>query len=507
MVAASGELLSERVGVYNIGVEGAMLIGALAGFVVGQESGSVPLALVGAMIAGASGSLLFAIAAVVLRADMVVAGLALVFIGLGLTGVLGADYVREPARVTLSEWNIPILHEIPGLGRILFEQTPLTYVAFILPVAAWFLLYRTRHGLNLRAIGEDPGTADVSGVNVNGWRIFYICVAGSLAGLGGSYFTLGSIETWLPNVSAGQGFIALAVVIFARWEPIPLIFGALTFGVLGTVGNVAQALGTAIPTPVFSALPYIGTLAVVFITARIKRTSSGRQVWPAALGVPFFRAREGAEVIATDLRESELGSLADRLAGEGLYVRAHRLDVRDTASWRELISKLKRVDVLVNNAGVAAYAGVAEATDREWEAVLSVNQNGVFHGMRAVIPGMREAGSGAIVNVASVFGTGAVPGYFAYQASKAAVIQMTRAAAVEQAMAGIRVNSISPGLVITDMTADEPEEAVRANLDLTPMGRPGSPEEIAAGALFLASDDSSYVTGTNLVIDGGYLAA
>ena len=292
LTAATGELLAEETGIYNIGIEGAMLFGALAGFIVGQETGVLIIALICAMAAGALAALVFGVAVVILRADIVVAGLALVFIGLGLTGVLGADYVREPGRVALGEWHIPLLSEIPWLGRILFEQSLLTYLAFLLPVGAWFLLYRTRHGLDLRAIGEDPATADVTGLNVNGWRIFYVGVGGAMAGLGGAYLTLDSVGTWLPNVSAGEGYIALAVVIFASWRPLPLIAGALLFGVLGVVGNVAQALGSDISSEFFSALPYVGTLTVVCVVAWWRARHSVWQPWPAALGMPFLRGSD-----------------------------------------------------------------------------------------------------------------------------------------------------------------------------------------------------------------------
>ena len=128
--------------------------------------------------------------------------------------------------------------------------------ALLLPVGVWFLLYRTRHGLNMRSIGEDPGAADATGLSVNGWRIFYVSVGGAFAGLGGAVLTLGIVGTWLPNVTAGQGWIALAVVIFASWRPLPLIVGALLFGALGTFGNVAQAYGWSVPSEFFSALPY-----------------------------------------------------------------------------------------------------------------------------------------------------------------------------------------------------------------------------------------------------------
>jgi simple sugar transport system permease protein len=144
----------------------------------------------------------------------------------------------------------------------------------------------------MRAIGENPAAADVSGISVNGWRLFYVAVGGGFAGAGGAFLSLGIVDTWLPQITAGQGWIALAIVIFASWRPMLLILGAFLFGALGTLGNVAQALGWSVPSEFFSALPYIGTLVVVIALAWIRTTRGGRPPWPTALGVPFFRGTQ-----------------------------------------------------------------------------------------------------------------------------------------------------------------------------------------------------------------------
>jgi NAD(P)-dependent dehydrogenase (short-subunit alcohol dehydrogenase family) len=162
--------------------------------------------------------------------------------------------------------------------------------------------------------------------------------------------------------------------------------------------------------------------------------------------------------------------------------------------------------VLVNNAGIVTLSGVADVADDEWNEAVAVNQTGVFLGMRAVTHSMRRNGGGSIVNISSIYGVNAVPGYFAYQASKGAVVQMTRAAAVDLASDGIRVNCILPGLILTEMTKMEPEESVARDIEGTPLGRGGEASEVAQGALFLASDEASYVTGAVLPIDGGYTA-
>lgn len=292
LIAATGELLAEIVGIYNIGIEGAMLIGALGAFIGVQQTDAVLLGILAGMIAGALASLLFALAVVVFKADVVVGGLALVFLGFGLTGLIGKDYVQETASATIPHWDIPLLSDIPFWGEAFFEQMSISYFAFLFPVAAMFLLYRTQHGLNMRSIGEDPGAADATGLSVNGWRIFYVSVGGAFAGLGGAALTLGIVGTWLPNVTAGQGWIALAVVIFASWRPLPLIAGALLFGGLGTFGNVAQVEGWSITPEFFSALPYIGTLLMVYLLALLRIRRGGGAPWPAALGLPFFRGTD-----------------------------------------------------------------------------------------------------------------------------------------------------------------------------------------------------------------------
>jgi simple sugar transport system permease protein len=292
LIAATGELFAEIVGIYNIGIEGAMLIGALAAFIGVQQTDTVLLGMLVGMIFGALASLLFALAVVVFKADVVVGGLALVFIGFGLTGLIGKDYVQESAHATIPHWSIPGLSDIPFWGEAFFQQLSVSYFAFLFPVAAMFLLYRTQHGLNMRSIGEDPGAADATGLSVTGWRLFYVAVGGAFAGLGGAVLTLGIVGTWLPNVTAGEGWIALAVVIFASWRPLPLIAGALLFGGLGTFGNVAQVEGWSITPEFFSALPYVGTLAMVYLLALLRIRRGGGVPWPAALGLPFFRGTD-----------------------------------------------------------------------------------------------------------------------------------------------------------------------------------------------------------------------
>ena len=214
-------------------------------------------------------------------------------------------------------------------------------------------------------------------------------------------------------------------------------------------------------------------------------------------------AREGATVLAGDVLDDAGEETAARLRADGLDVTYRHLDVTSPADWAAAVAACDRVDVLVNNAGIIHVAPLLEETLEAWNGLLAVNATGVLLGMQAAIPPMRAAGRGSIVNVASVFGVTGSEGYVAYTASKAAIVAMTKTAALEHAGDGIRVNAICPGGVSTPMNENEPEGGV---VPLTPLGRRAHVSEISGAVAYLASDDASFVTGTELVIDGGYLA-
>jgi len=222
-------------------------------------------------------------------------------------------------------------------------------------------------------------------------------------------------------------------------------------------------------------------------------------------------AEEGANVVLGDVLDDEGEALARELRAMGYDGAAYRhLDVGSTDAWADVVrfadDALGGVDVLVNNAGIISQPPVVETTDAEWERVVGVNQRGVFLGMREVIPSMLGRGGGSIVNISSVWGLRASPGSLAYHATKAAVIAMTKSAALTHARDGIRVNAICPGPILTPMLAAEDPAAVQALLDVIPMGRGADPDEVSRGVLYLASEDASFVTGAVLVIDGGMLA-
>jgi NAD(P)-dependent dehydrogenase (short-subunit alcohol dehydrogenase family) len=214
-------------------------------------------------------------------------------------------------------------------------------------------------------------------------------------------------------------------------------------------------------------------------------------------------AREGARVIGVDVLDEAGEETAARLRGDGLDVAYRRLDVTDPDGWRAVVRDCERLDVLVNNAGIIHVAPLVEESLEDWNRLLAVNATGTLLGMQAAIPAMRANGGGSIVNVASIFGVTGSEGYVAYTASKAAIVAMTKTAALEHAADGIRVNAICPGGVSTPMNENEPEGGV---VPLTPLGRRAHVSEISGAVAYLASDDASFVTGTELVIDGGYLA-
>lgn len=220
-------------------------------------------------------------------------------------------------------------------------------------------------------------------------------------------------------------------------------------------------------------------------------------------------AAEGARLVIGDVRTEQLDEIAEVLRAKGHELLAHGFDVTDDDGWGAAVAlaeeRFGRLDILVNNAGVFDMSGVESTTRESWDRVVATNQTGVWLGMKAVVPAMRRAGGGSVINISSIYGLIGSGGAIAYQGTKGAVRLLTKTAAIEFAGAGIRVNSVHPGIIDTPMVAEDvPEDVIPVIVGATPMQRMGRPEEIANGALFLASDESSYMTGAELVIDGGY---
>ncbi|MDI6710053.1 MAG: ABC transporter permease [Bacillota bacterium] len=287
LYAALGEVLAERAGVLNLGVEGMMLVGAVAGFAVALYSGNPWAGVLTATLAGGALAFIHACLTVTLRANQVVSGLALTLFGTGLSGYLGKPLVGLPLPEAFKPVALPGLSEIPFLGPILFRQDPLVLLSYLLAPLLWFLVFRTRAGLHLRAVGENPAAADSLGVNVFATRYLYVVLGGMLAGVGGAYISLAYVPTWMENMTAGRGWIALALVIFATWNPLYALAGSYFFGGIDALGFRLQALNVSVAPYFLKMLPYLFTVGVLVLVTR-KRFLI-RIGAPRALGVPYDR--------------------------------------------------------------------------------------------------------------------------------------------------------------------------------------------------------------------------
>lgn len=298
LFAALGELLTERSGVLNLGVEGMMLVGAVMGFWAVQSldaggSGSLAAALVVAAVAGALMALIHAFLVITLRANQIVSGLALaIFAGAaGLSSYLGddLDLAGEPAKHSFSSIDVLGLGDLPVVGPIVFDQSALVYLSWLCVLVIGVYLARTRPGLDLRAVGESPATADAMGIGVTLHRYLHTLAGGALAGVGGACFSLQITPQWVNGLTGGAGWIAVALVIFAFWRPDLCLVGAYLFGAFSALPLLLQARGwlTEVPAEVFNSLPYVMTIVV--LVAVSSGAAKRRLGAPAALGVPYVR--------------------------------------------------------------------------------------------------------------------------------------------------------------------------------------------------------------------------
>jgi simple sugar transport system permease protein len=294
LYATLGEILTERSGILNLGVEGIMIVGAVSGFAAAYHTGQVWVGVGAAMLAGAALALIHAFLSITLRAEQVVSGLALTIFGTGLANYLGQRL--GPGGKPLVGMigprftQVPIegLSGIPVLGASAFNQDVMTYISYLLVPLIWLFLHRTRPGLHLKAVGENPRTADAMGVSVSGTRYFYTALGGMLIALGGAHLSLAYTPGWTEGLTAGRGWIAVALVIFATWDPARAVIGAILFGGINAVQFRMQAAGTTIPAGFLNMMPYIFTIVVlVLITwweGFRKRVGA-----PASLGLPYAR--------------------------------------------------------------------------------------------------------------------------------------------------------------------------------------------------------------------------
>jgi Uncharacterized ABC-type transport system, permease component len=287
LFAALGELISEKVGVMNLGVEGMMLMGAVTGFAVDVYTHNQWAGIVAAMIAGGITALIHAFLTITLRANQVVSGLALTIFGTGLSAYLGKSLIGLPAPATFKTAAVPYLSKIPWLGPILFTHDLLVYLSFILVAVIWFVLYKTKIGLILRAVGENPGAVDAAGINVFKVRYFAVIIGGMLAGAAGAYLSLAYAPAWLENMTAGKGWIAVSLVIFAMWNPVRALLGAYLFGIIDAMGFQMQSFGVNVPSYFLKMLPYLFTFIILILMTR--ETKNRRVATPEALGNPYAR--------------------------------------------------------------------------------------------------------------------------------------------------------------------------------------------------------------------------
>jgi general nucleoside transport system permease protein len=288
LLAASGELVVERSGVLNLGVEGMMIMGAACGFAGAYLSGS---ALVGALcgiVAGAAMAAVFGILTLGLAVNQVATGLALTILGVGLSGLIGAGFVGLRI-VPAPHLYLPFLTDIPYVGRILFGEDAFVYFSVALIIGIWLFLYRSRAGLVLRAVGDNHASAHALGYPVLRIRMLAVLFGGACAGLGGAFLPLAYTPFFIPGMTAGRGWIALALVVFASWRPGRLVAGAYLFGAVSILQLHTQALGLGIPSQLMSALPYLATVIVLVLISRTRGTAGSAA--PASLGLVFVPDR------------------------------------------------------------------------------------------------------------------------------------------------------------------------------------------------------------------------
>ena len=287
LYACLGEVIAERSGVINLGVEGMMLVGAVSAYAVALHTGNIWLAQLMAMLSAGALARVPAQLVIGLRANQVASGLALTIFGTGIAAYFGKGLVGLNAPHYFDNLKIPALSNIPYLGTLLFRYNLLVYISFLLVVATWFVLFKTKTGLLIRAVGENPAAADAQGHNVFLTRTLCVLAGGMLAGMGGAFLSIAYARGWQASLVNGRGWIAVALVIFAVWSPGRALLGAWLFGVITAMSPFLQTLGFSVPAEIYNVLPYIFTFIVLVLTT--SETRHRRSGTPGMLGVPYAR--------------------------------------------------------------------------------------------------------------------------------------------------------------------------------------------------------------------------
>ncbi len=282
-----GEIFAERVGILNLGVEGMMLIGAFFGFIVTHITNNPYIGFAAGVAAGGIAALIHAFVSITLRGNQIVSGLALTIFGAGFTTFYGQRWINMNLNTSFQSFPFPILSKIPVIGSILFNQDIIVYLSYILAVLMWFILYKTMIGINIRAVGENAKASNAMGINVYKVRYIWTFFGGLMAGAGGAYLTIGYAPFWLDGITAGRGWIAIALVIFAMWDPLKAVFGAYLFGSINALQFQLQAAGTTIPSAILNMLPYLVTFIAIVASSIIVKAKHIRP--PKELGIPYSR--------------------------------------------------------------------------------------------------------------------------------------------------------------------------------------------------------------------------
>jgi len=282
--AALGELVVEKSGVLNLGVEGMMLVGAVVSFIVAARTQSPWLGVAAGAMAAATLSVIFAVIALTLRANQVATGLALSLFGVGLSAFTGRDYMSVVIE-GMTPVHVPVLSDLPVVGKLVFGHNALVYVSWVLFAAVQLFLFRTRVGLVLRAVGESPQSAHAIGYHVIAIRYAAVVFGGACAGVGGAFLAIAYTPSWVEGMTAGRGWIALALVVFATWKPWRVLVGAYLFGSVTLAQFQAQAAGVDVPSQLLAMLPYLATIVVLALISR--DAMAIRLNAPASLGKPY----------------------------------------------------------------------------------------------------------------------------------------------------------------------------------------------------------------------------
>lgn len=287
LYAAVGEIFSQRAGVMNLGLEGIMLMGAVSGYLVAVHKQNLGLAMLTVIVVGAVLGLVFAFLTVTLHADQTVAGMAMLTFGTGLSGFIGKEVTGVNANLKFEPIDIPVLSDIPVIGPSLFHQDILVYAMYIIIPVSLIYIYKTRPGMILRSLGENPATLDSAGYNVFALRYAYVIFGSAMTAVSGACVSLSYTNFWSDGMTSGKGWIAVALVVFASWNPIIAVFGALLFGAISIIGVDIQMYVSWIPSQFFAALPYVATIvALIFTTGSFRKKRSNA---PAALCIPYDR--------------------------------------------------------------------------------------------------------------------------------------------------------------------------------------------------------------------------